>query len=161
MQQPWSWVQANILPELSGPIRTMSHHDAQQQDWWRRYLARIDQNSSFHRELQRLLKDPLAVCRIHGDLSPHNMMVAGDQVWLFDWEEYSDSAPCRTDEIRFELALRMKQILTNPRQHARAFTEQYGQNRDLRWRDAMLALAFLHGARVVEATALIEHWDDC
>ena len=123
-------------------------------------MENINPDSPFHRELIQLMGDSAAVRRVHGDFSPHNMILSDGKVWLFDWEEYSDAGPCRTDEIRFELALRMKPILASPARQAELFAQRHGRGRDPAWPDAMLALAFLHGARVMEARALIDHWKD-
>jgi len=52
---------------------------------------------------QREPKEGYSFCMAHGDMSPWNIMYSGDDLWLYDWENFSTSSPLYTDPIHFYL----------------------------------------------------------
>ena len=45
-------------------------------------------------------------CAVHGDLAPWNACLVNGQLFLFDWEEFSISAPFLLDVVHFEISSR-------------------------------------------------------
>ncbi|MEX0885113.1 MAG: phosphotransferase [Phycisphaeraceae bacterium] len=44
---------------------------------------------------------PIAVCAVHGDLQPNNVMRDGDDLWLIDWERAAKAAPVLVDGVSY------------------------------------------------------------
>ncbi|MFH1921975.1 MAG: hypothetical protein ABIP48_19085 [Planctomycetota bacterium] len=157
VEPSWFMVKANVADEYAGPVRKIGSGELKSQCWWQRFRSQTTGISAFTCELDRMGYEDVPVCRAHGDLAPHNIVRAGRHLWVYDWEEASESAPIRTDEIRFFLALQQRRILRQPRSGPKLVAERLGVNGRER-RDVLMGLAFLHGAGVRAAQEITKHW---
>lgn len=55
-------------------------------------------------KVERARKEIASLGLSHGDFLSHNMKVAGDALWIIDWEEMMHDAPKMLDEISFNTA---------------------------------------------------------
>ena len=128
--------------------------------WWNRFLKRYAGIPRFIDEVITSLKHRSAtLCRIQGDFAAHNLMRDGRTLWIVDWEQGTEAGPQLTDPLRYYLATRKRDCYRRPAAVLndilhREVTEESSQRR----LDVGMALAYLHGARISEATQLLRSW---
>lgn len=154
---PWELVKRNVVSVYAGAPRRIGWQDLEELWWWRRYRQHAQQVGRFAAELDEQGGRDVSVCRAHGDLAPHNVLWVRDQLWVYDWEEASNSAPVLTDEICFFLAVHHKVMERDPRSGLKLLAQRFGLDGPGR-RDVMMGLAFLHGAGVRAAQEVLKHW---
>lgn len=146
------------VDEYSGPIQRV---DATERlSWWSEYIRKVDDRCSvFHRELTSLLNDEIAVCRAHGDLSPHNVVSDGELLWIYDWEDSVTDAPKRTDGVGFYLSLNQPAVRADPVRWTSLFKKEFMSDARVNERlEIIMALAFRHAAGIDDATLIIQNW---
>lgn len=160
-QPSWSWelIKQSVVDHYAGAVRMLGSSEVEGLDWWKRFRATTESRAVFVQELIGLGIDEVQVCQAHGDLTPHNLVCAGDEIWLFDWEEWNESAPRLTDEIRFYLAVHQSGVLSDPGRGAIDFARDFQLDSMPKRRDVMMALAFLHAAKISPASKIVEHWE--
>ena len=148
-----------VVAELSGRETVLTETQLRELEWWQR-LELDDSCHAFRSELDQVIQNGLAVCRVHGDLGPGNLVTAGDELWLFDWEQSDHRGPRVTDPVNFYLALRQAHILSDPRRGATDFRRHFfGSDGPYTYEDVVAALAFLHQAGVQAARAIVSQWN--
>ncbi len=156
----WDTFPYQCIREYAGPDQLLYGEQLRELVWWQRFWEVTQAESAFAQEVRHLQELPLRVCRVHGDLTGANIAWVDGQLWIFDWEESCTQAPHMTDEIAFFFGLNQRQFLSNPLLGLRALTARYlsQSSQEHRW-NVVMALAFLHGAKMSVATALVSHWD--
>ncbi|NLE06779.1 MAG: hypothetical protein GX638_18535 [Crenarchaeota archaeon] len=112
----------------------------------------------FHADVLAALDSPVSVVRTHGDFLGHNFRRAGDEIWVFDWEEYTDCGPFLVDEIGFFLCVYRYGLNKSVQEVNQLFIENYLRKGGDKCRDAVLALAFLFGANIAMAQDIVSLW---
>ena len=143
----------NEIAERSSRIRVVKDLS-----WWDKFVKESQGVRSLAAEVARESDRQIQVCRAHGDFKNTNIIVAGDQVWIVDWEDSSPDAPVGCDEISFFLGSRVRAITSNPRAVAAAL----GRRLSVEWdgRDAALAMAFLCTTGNEAHMLCAQHWDN-
>lgn len=123
-------------------------------------MERLDSEcQQFHLEMTSLLHSGIDVCRVHGDLSRHNILREGRVLWIYDWEESVHDAPARTDLVGFALSLRQSAVRANPALWSSLVRRRFLENGQVADRaEIMMALAFRHAAGIDDATLVIRNW---
>lgn len=156
---PWELVRP-AAHEVAGPLRVVTSQIVLKSDWWNQLQRRTDVSPQFVRELESLIAAGLPVCLAHGDLGVNNLIVSDGVLWIIDWEQSSEAAPFRTDEISYYLSIHQRVVLSRPRyaiaEFARTFLEDKPPDT---WRDVVAALAFLAATGLESAQRLVSHWD--
>jgi len=97
----------SILKELSSVnFKQLRYEEAA---FWKRIIARVGGiSNSYHRHLAKLAigkvrelvsDKPIGFSFSHGDFAPWNMKLAGNDIFLFDWESACSEAPLGMDTI--------------------------------------------------------------
>jgi hypothetical protein len=156
----WNNFPFDCVKEYAGTEQILQGKQLKDILWWKNFWENIEPESAFSQEVLSLHNLPLRVCRVHGDLIPANMVLVNSQLWIFDWEQSCTDGPKMTDEIIFFLAINQRQILSNPILGLRSFAARFlsQSSQEHRW-NVVIALAFLHGAKMSAATKLVGHWD--
>lgn len=152
--QPW-------VVEYAGTPQRFEQRQVRELDWWGRFAAQVRDGDAFAHAASGAIEPGITVCRVHGDYGGHNLLRDHGPPWLLDWEHSHEHGPRRTDEVRLWLGLNQRRVLANPAGAVRRFRQWAFHNNDEQAkRDAIAALAFLHGVHIRAAGALIEHWPE-
>lgn len=154
----WDSFGRRCKQEFAGQPVTLAPAEIEIQPWWKRFLNAMPTDSNFEREAIAAAREPVEVCRTHGDFLGHNFrLAAGHHIWIYDWEEYTPHGPLLADEIAFFLCVQRYGLNRPEGEVNRLFKQTYLADRTVR-RNAVLALAFLCGtdaamARIVARQA--------
>lgn len=151
-------IEANIA-EYAGSARVIDRAEVESLPWWPAVGAVIAERTSSIDEVNALLNEGLEVCFAHGDLNCTNVLRDEDQVWLLDWEQSDEAAPCLTDPVCIAVD---KLWLANPQDAAgnlKKFKDTFACEDDLSKRNQIImALAYLSAAGFPPALAMIDAW---
>ena len=149
----------NIIREYSGTAHTIPKTDIQDIDWWSAFCEFAVSAPEFMETMKMAISQGMKVCRVHGDLGPHNMVREDRRLWLFDWEHSSKNGPCHTDELSMWLSANQKLILRAPLRAVKRFADKYlNQNSSEYSNGIIAALGYLAMTQVLSAQIIIAHW---
>jgi len=147
----------SVITQLQTNRRFATTKEIQVKPWFPKSSATdSDGRRSFLQFFMGVQQDGLHVCRVHGDLTPANIIKTKKKMWVIDWEDYCEEAPLRTDEINYNIQefSRYDNSLM-----ARRFIDKYlltKSNSDCY--DVLTALAFLAWTGRELAQVLIDNW---
>src|SRR5580704_7087376 len=100
----------------------------------------------------------MEACRVHGDLNRTNVFRCRERYWIVDWEQSCKQGPKLTDTICADIDCRWPQTKLDPVSSLGAFAQaQFTEGDTQKFRNVVLALAFLFAADFPPATELIRH----
>ncbi len=128
--------------------------------WWSGLQAELtEKHDAFSNALQRYGRQGLNVGWAHGDLGPGNMMISGDELWIYDWEQSQPDAPHSTDTIGFFLGCRTRRIFAAPRHVLSEFSRRFLSGRSEEERgDVVFSLAYRLAYGGDDIRYLLQHW---
>lgn len=146
---------AEAVQEISGVLRKAGPDEVLGSPWWGRFLDRVRPAPSFTREMEsRVVKHGAALCRVHGDFEPKNLMKEASLLWVLDWERGDLAGPRLTDRVGYFVSMRLRESIDRPS----AVLSEMLRNEKFPRLDVGLALAFLAGVGSREATSLVGSW---
>ncbi len=143
--------------EFAGPRRLVGPEGLRELSWWSEH-ERLSPGGAFDDELRRLLGEGAAVCRVHGDFGPANIVRDGSVLWIYDWEESRPDGPALTDEVVFTFGIDV-QAARNPRRGLELVRDRFLRGSAAAKADVMLALAFRRALGMLDAARIIECWE--
>lgn len=151
---------SSLLAEFSFPRCRLSGGDLQGCSWWSEYTRSLQaEHEPFHAALLELLPIGAEVCRVHGDMALANMVIAQEELWLFDWEYSHPQGPATTDEVGYFLSFSVGKTASRPAKCFRAFQRRFlDQATPQQCLDAMLALAYRFACGIPDADFYIRNW---
>ena len=151
---------AEVVTELAGDTTTVSMEKLSSLTWWRRFLDRSTEVPEFLDDIAKNFDGyGVALCRVHGDFEPKNLVKDGSDIWVLDWEQADLSGPRLTDPIRYYILVRSRECKRRPATVLSELLHREGADEATRYRlDVGMALAFLHGAGSADATRLLRYW---
>ena len=157
---PRNYDPSALLAEFSSPTHRLTSDGITRLSWWSRYTKKLQaQHQAFHSALLQLLPLGAEVCRVHGDMGLSNMVLAGDKVWLFDWENSHPSGPAMTDRVGYFLSFAVGKTASRPGKCLRDFRRRFsGETSPQQRLDLMLALAFRFASGLPDAELYIGNW---
>lgn len=74
--------------------------------WVQKFYSECDETiiESFRNTINGC--DSMHVCATHGDMACHNFRFDGTNIWIFDWESYTEDGPILVDELTVFLCVR-------------------------------------------------------
>lgn len=149
----------SLIQDYAGPPHRMSFADLQRAPWWSRFCHLGWRDRGFAEAVRAAAADGLDVCRAHGDLNQTNVLRTGGEVWLLDWEQSSDTAPCLTDPVCVATDRLWPLTRRDAGKALQAFLNAMwrGQTSEHHQR-VLLALAFLCAAEFPPAMLLAANW---
>lgn len=164
--RPLSQNRAAVLDELSEEIGrlcpTWKIDDPTELTWWRQFVGRarrVPGAEAFISDLREAATGGVEVGLRHGDLTPSNVAVDGDQVWVVDWETSRVDVPAEIDmlsalhartflwrHLRRDLA-RQVRFFMDVRRAGRVDEAQF-----------LLCVAFRTAQGLADGTHIVEHW---
>jgi hypothetical protein len=154
---PSHWVR-----DFAGPEHNITLSEMQSLSWWKNCAESLnDLAPNLLDNLDESLAEGVNICRIHGDFTSANILIDGEQPWIFDWEASCADGPSLTDEIGFYLALHSPHSKRQQARFLRQFQSVFlrtGQ-KDRR-ANVMLSLAHQHMAGITMASNVLTHWSE-
>ena len=149
-----------ILAEFSQAPRRMSGEEMTGLSWWGEYAGSTHRGHEvFHGAVLELLPLGAEVRRVHGDVGLSNMVLAGETLWLFDWENSHARGPALTDPVGYFLSFSVGKTGTQPASCLREFQRRYSsETAPQRRLDLMLALAYRFACGIPDAEFYMRHW---
>ncbi|MDC0302590.1 hypothetical protein OAL23_00305 [bacterium] len=127
--------------------------------WWQLVLHAAGDQPAFESAVRSAGEPGWNLCRIHGDLNRTNLLRAGKELWLIDWEQSCLDGPRRVDEVCLEVDRWWNQSRSHGEDNRKAFLDGLFAKKEGGHRsELILALAFLHSIHFSPATALVEVW---
>jgi hypothetical protein len=149
----------NIIREYAGIAQTIPKTNVQDIDWWPAFCEFAASVPEFMETMENAISKGMKVCRVHGDLGPHNMVLEDRRLWLFDWEHSSKNGPYYTDELSMWLSANQKIILRAPFLAVKRFANKYLKNNSREYSDGIItALGYLAMMKILSAQIIISHW---
>ena len=149
-----------LLAEFSASTQRLTSDAITRLSWWSRYMKKLKaQHQAFHSALLQLLPLGAEVCRVHGDMGLSNLVLAGDELWLFDWENSHPSGPVMTDRVGYFLSFSVGKTTSRPGKCLGDFRRRFLSDTSPQQRlDLMLALAFRLASGIPDAELYIRNW---
>ncbi len=152
---------ASLVAQYGGPPVRLPDAAVRGLSWWSRWNAYLEPGCPLLGQLERSSNEPAWLCRVHGDLGPANMLRAGGELWIVDWEESVALGPALADAVSFYLGLRPGQCRKHPRRVLGDLATHFGCPAEGAKQDEIgLALAFLCGTGREDALALARAWPE-
>lgn len=146
--------------EFSGITRRKKASELEDLPWWPPLMEYLNGDSRLVRAARSAAKEGADLCRIHGDLNQTNILRAGKQVWLVDWERSSEAGPCMTDAVCMEVDRLWRLTQQNPTKGLEAFLRKIWNDKGTAHRQqVLLALAFLSMCDFPPALVLFKKWE--
>lgn len=107
-------------------------------------------------KVERARKEIASLGLSHGDFLSHNIKVAGDALWIIDWEEMMHDAPALLDEISFMTGFLYFHRCKSIRKVCDWFVANYLSNPEQR-QDAIVALKSMASRHVGLGGKILEY----
>jgi hypothetical protein len=151
-------IESNIA-EFAGKPRLISRAEAEQLSWWPDIRSRFGMDTRFGQAIDRAAMTGIEVCRAHGDLNQTNVLRHGGEVWLLDWEQSCENAPCLTDAICVAVDSLVSMQPSDPAGNLKKFKREFLELRnDSTEEKVVLGLAYLGCANFTPALSIIREW---
>ena len=151
---------AECISSYAGPTTVLSPEQLAERSWMRRFWRVIDPSTKFARLIEADQAFPWNACRVHGDLTVANLISAGDEIWVLDWELSDQMGPHLTDYVTFFLGQRQRRLIRDAgavfREFQRSFLLEHTEESQ---RDARLALAYLYAVGSGLGKQIVNAWN--
>ena len=137
--------------------RMVSYKELAHELWVCNFKRKISPKSTFHIAFLESVKNGVEVSWVHGDFAGHNFRKSGETIWLFDWEEMTESGPILVDEICFFLCIRRFELGWSMKRVWGEFNQKYLATPHRK--AAIQALAFLYGQGITMGYEMIQQWE--
>jgi len=155
----WEREIRQIRDSFAMSCRVVPYKDLANELWVREFNKKISSASAFYKAFMETLNEGVEVSWIHGDFVGHNFRKSDGSIWLFDWEEMTESGPVLADEIGFFLCVRRYELGWSLKHVVSEFKRKY---LDTPSRVAAIqAIAFLYGRNTCDISmehAMVEQW---
>lgn len=149
-----------VVSEIAGTATIVRVDELSGSPWWERFLRRAEDAPGFMNDIATNLGDyGVALCRVHGDFEPKNLVQDGRLLWVLDWERGDLSGPRLADPLGYYVSVHARDCRRRPATVLSEILRREGaEGATQRRLEVGMALAFLHGYGSVEATRLLRCW---